>query len=248
MPLRGVIFDMGGTLLHYNAPDSTWEDTEKTGASGVYAVLREHGYTLPPESEALPAAWDHALSFWQRLDEHTVTDLKIAHVIGLLIKAWGIEDATPDIITAAAAAYMRTIQAHVRPLEGAQATLKALRNRGLRVGLISNTIWPGDDHRRDLDRYALTPYLEHLIFSADVDAWKPHREVFQMGLDALGLQSYETVYVGDSLYFDVWGAQQAGLRGVWIKQERHWQPEGLTVIPDATIETLPDLLNVIESW
>jgi putative hydrolase of the HAD superfamily len=248
MPLRGVIFDMGGTLLHYNAPNSTWEDTEKTGARGVYTVLREHGYPLPPESEALPAAWDHALSFWQRLDEHNVADLNIAHVIGLLIKAWGIGDAPPEVVNAAATAYMHTIQGHVRPLEGAAATLKALRDQGWRVGLISNTMWPGDDHRRDLDRYALTPYLEHLIFSADVDAWKPHGDVFQMGLDALGLQADETVYVGDSLYFDVWGAQQAGLRGVWIKQDNHWLPEGISVTPDATIEALPELLDVIKPW
>ncbi|MCD4685787.1 MAG: HAD family hydrolase [Anaerolineae bacterium] len=248
MPLRGVIFDMGGTLLHYNAPNSTWEDTEQTGARGVYAVLREHGYTLPPKDEALPAAWDHAFGFWSNLDEHDVKDLKIAHVIGLLIKAWGVANAPAEVVNAAANAYMRTIQEHVRPLDGAATTLQTLRDQGLRVGLLSNTMWPGNDHRRDLDRYALTPYLEHLIFSADVDAWKPHGEVFQMSLDALDLQPDEAIYVGDRLYFDVWGAQQAGLRGVWIEQHYHFLPKGMTVTPDATIQTLPALLDVIKPW
>lgn len=248
MPLRGVIFDMGGTLLHYNAPDSTWEDTEQTGARAIYAVLRKHGYTLPAEDEALPAAWDHAYNFWIRLDEYDVKDLKIAHVIELLIKAWGIDDVPPDIVNDATTAYMRKIQEHVWPLDGAVATLEALKDQGLRVGLVSNTMWPGDEHRHDLDRYALTPLLEHLVFSADVQAWKPHREIFQMSLDALDLQPEDAIYVGDSLYFDVWGAQQAGLRGVWIKQNNHWLPEDITVTPDATIEMLPELLDVIKPW
>ena len=67
MPVRGVIFDMGGTLLHYNAPNAEWEDTEKLGAAGVYKLLRKHGYTLLPEDEALDLAWDHAQSLWLTL-------------------------------------------------------------------------------------------------------------------------------------------------------------------------------------
>ena len=32
MPIRGVIFDLGGTLLHYKEAGTTWEDMEKRGA------------------------------------------------------------------------------------------------------------------------------------------------------------------------------------------------------------------------
>jgi FMN phosphatase YigB (HAD superfamily) len=53
MPVRGVLFDMGGTLLHYSAPGANWEDTEKTGAAGVYALLQEADYELPSREQAL---------------------------------------------------------------------------------------------------------------------------------------------------------------------------------------------------
>ena len=56
MALRGILFDMGGTLLHYNAPGTTWEETEKKGARGIYAQLRTAGYDLPPEDQAMQIA------------------------------------------------------------------------------------------------------------------------------------------------------------------------------------------------
>jgi len=144
--------------------------------------------------------------------------------------------------------YMSTIQSTVRPLDGAETTLRALRDSGLRTGLISNTHWPGEAHLYDLDRFGLTPYLEHLVFSSDAEAWKPAPDVFEMGLEGLDLAAGEAVYVGDSLYFDVWGAQQAGMRAVWIEQPDRWLPNGLTAKPDATIAALPDLLDVLQQW
>ncbi len=50
MPVRGVLFDMGGTLLHYSAPGANWEDTEKIGASGVYACCKKPVMACRPAS------------------------------------------------------------------------------------------------------------------------------------------------------------------------------------------------------
>ena len=70
MPVRGIIFDMGGTLLHYNAHNTTWEQTEKLGARAVYHHLRAAGYLLPPEDEAIEFAWQHAINTWHSISEH----------------------------------------------------------------------------------------------------------------------------------------------------------------------------------
>lgn len=248
MPVRGVIFDMGGTLLRYNAPGATWEETEKAGVRPVYALLREAGYSLPPEEEALARAWQHALDVWGNIATADVSDLKLHRQMRRVAALWGLPDLPDDLVERAGLAYMGAIQAHVCPLEGAAETLATLRRRGLRVGLISNTHWPGHYHLDDLKRFGLLPHLEHLIFSADVEAWKPGSEIFALSLRALGLAPQEAVYVGDSLYFDVWGAQQAGLRAVWIEQRHRWMPDGLQATPDATIQALPQLAAIVEQW
>ncbi|NDJ78477.1 MAG: HAD family hydrolase [Chloroflexi bacterium] len=249
MSLRGVIFDMGGTLLHYRPPGGGWDDMEKLGAAGVYGVLRDLGHTLPPEVDALNTAWDFMLDIWRNLDGHAMQDLKLHRILTRLAAHWGVNGLTTEQVDNLALAYTTAIQAGVRPLDGAEDTLRALRERGLRVGLISNTHWPGEIHQRDLDRHSLTPHLEYQVFSADVEAWKPHAEIFHLALDALELQPEEAAYVGDSLYFDVWGAQQAGIRGVWIEQPRRFLPEGFDeVTPDATLPTLPDLIAHVDRW
>jgi len=248
MALRGVLFDMGGTLLHYNPPGENWEGMEKAGARAVYRHLRQMGFALPPEDEALATAWEHALALWGSLDRQDVKQLRTGPQMALIAEKWGVRALTADLVDELAGLYMSTIQSTVRPLDGAETTLRALRDSGLRTGLISNTHWPGEAHLYDLDRFGLTPYLEHLVFSSDAEAWKPAPDVFEMGLEGLDLAAGEAVYVGDSLYFDVWGAQQAGLRAVWIEQPDRWLPDGLTAEPDATITTLPDLLDVLQQW
>jgi putative hydrolase of the HAD superfamily len=244
-----VLFDLGGTLLHYNAPNTTWEETEKTGARSVYRRLLEEGLTLPPEVESLDAAWTGALAFWRQIiDRYDPKTLKMADFLRAMAAGWQVGGLADSLIEALGPVYMGAIQAHVYPLDGAADTLRALRERGLRVGLISNTIWPGTVHLDDLERHGLLDLIDHKIFSADVEAWKPRREVFQLGLDALSLCANETIFVGDALYHDIWGAQQAGLRAVWIGQVHPWTPDGITVQPDATIRCLPELLDIVEAW
>jgi FMN phosphatase YigB (HAD superfamily) len=250
MPIRGIVFDLGGTLLHYNAPNSTWKDTEKLGARGVYRHLNADGYTLPPEDEALETAWQHAMTTWVSISEdYDPVALKLHLQLHALAQLWGTGELPPATVDAITQAYMSAIQDHVYPLDHAAETLRALRNGGYSLGLISNTVWPGSAHRTDLERFDLLPYLEHLIFSADAEVWKPYAEIFQISVDALDLTPDETIYVGDSLYFDVWGSQQAGLRAVWIEQDQPWLPEGMDeVTPDATIKQLPDLLDIVRQW
>jgi len=213
--------------------------------------LQAHGYQLLPEDEALSVAWDFAAETWRTLLDGSfdVQALRLEPQLQRLAEeCWGAGSLPAEVLTRLAPAYMEAIQAHVRPLDGAEDTLRAVRDRGLHIGLLSNTVWPGAAHRHDLERHGLLPYLEHLVFSADVKAWKPYPEVFQLSLNALGLAPEEAIYVGDSLFFDVWGAQRAGMRGVWVEQARRWLPDGLEVKPDATVKTLPDLLGVIEDW
>ncbi|MBN2304482.1 MAG: HAD family hydrolase [Anaerolineae bacterium] len=251
MTLRGVIFDMGGTLLHYNAPNTSWEDTEKTGVRAMYRMLAEHGCTLPPENAALDTAWQVAMKAWQTLltPDYDAQALKLdIQIKQLAEEQWKTGPLAPDIAAQLAPAYMTAIQAHVYPLDGAADTLRALRDQDLHVALISNTVWPEAAHQYDLERHGLIEYFEHQFFSADVETWKPYNEIFQMALDALNLTPGEAIYIGDSLFFDVWGAQQAGMRGVWIEQEHRWLPDGMDITPDATIKTLPELLEVINGW
>ena len=55
----------------------------------------------------------------------------------------------------------------------------------------------------------------------------------------------QSVFVGDSPREDIVGARGAGMRAVWVRSSEF--PPG-DVQADATIETLPELLPIVERW
>lgn len=256
MSLRGVIFDMGGTLLDYHPPDAPpqhgWREMENIGASALYRYLQERNYALPALDAARELSFQIVEREWRQISQDETANPQLGLILYEVMRVWGIpeEDLQNGLVDNAMAAYVAPVQAFVRPMAGAQETLAALQASGFRIGLVSNTVWPGAFHVEDLSRWGLTPYLECTLFSADVAAWKPSATIFQMALDALNLRADEAVYVGDHPYFDVYGAQQAGLRGVWMWTEewKNLQPGNLKITPDATIKRLPDLVEIVQSW
>ncbi len=257
MTVRGVIFDMGGTLLNYHPPDADpkhgWREMEGTGADAMRAFLLEQGYDVPLQEEARDYNFTVMERHWRRIGAgNREANPRLGPMLREVMIAWGLpEDVVQDgLLDQALAAYVAPVQAYVAPLEGARDTLAALQSMGLRLGLFSNTVWPGTFHRDDLIRWGLMPYLECAFFSADVAAWKPFPESFRLALKALDLRPEEAIYVGDHPYFDVYGAQQAGMKGVWIKSAEWDDPRklGLDITPDATLTRLSDLLDAVRQW
>ncbi len=106
-------------------------------------------------------------------------------------------------------------------------TLEALRERGLKIGLVSNT-------GRDLDAF-----VEH--HRLDVDAAlssrvhgkvKPAPSIFRAVLELLGVEAADAVMIGDSVEDDIEGARALGMRALLLDRRDRF--------PDVK-ERLPDL-------
>jgi putative hydrolase of the HAD superfamily len=95
--------------------------------------------------------------------------------------------------------------------------LRTLRERGLRLGVVSN----GDRAvEAILERLALRPLLDEVVVSADVGVGKPDPTIFEHALARLGVGASETVYAGDDPALDVAAAEAAGLTGVLVDRDR----------------------------
>ena len=105
---------------------------------------------------------------------------------------------------------------YVRTYEDTLPTIEALRKRRLRLGVISNGT-PGV--ARCLEITGVTERMEFVLVSALVGWEKPAREIFAMGLEAVGLQPHEVVFVGDHYEADIKGARASGLHAVMIDRE-----------------------------
>ncbi len=141
---------------------------------------------------------------------------------------------------------------------GVAETLAWLKERGYRIGSVTNRGLGGDLFREELQHHGVLDLFEVLSISCEVGYLKPHPRIFEHALDALGVGPSDTVMVGDSLRADIAGARSLGMTAVWKRNhaaargdpERDmatsedgeaWQP--LTT-PDFTIEDLWGLTSL----
>jgi putative hydrolase of the HAD superfamily len=128
------------------------------------------------------------------------------------LEPWGGPD---DELVDAYTAERNLVVERARPMPGAVETLRLLRSRGIRVGLLTNG--PDEWQRRKLSVAGLDAELDAIATSGGLGAAKPEAAAYRGALDLLGTGASETAMVGDSLPNDVVGALEAGLAAaVWL--------------------------------
>jgi putative hydrolase of the HAD superfamily len=241
--VQAVIFDWGGTLAPWAAVelDDMW-------ALAARHIAAEHpiagnGAALDEQQvrQRLGAVEE---AFWAR----TATDQRSGTLADILADATRelCVDVAAAVLEEAAVRYLDTWTPYIQHDPEAEATLAALRDRGIAVGLLSNTHWPRAFHERFLERDRLATLIDARVYTSELTHMKPHASAFGAALDALGgPQPARTVFVGDRPFDDVHGAQSVGMRAV-LRPNPDVPP--YAVEPDAVIERLPELLPLIERW
>ena len=103
----------------------------------------------------------------------------------------------------------------IEAVEGAKGTLKTLREKGIRLGLVCDTgFTPGRVVRERLEECELEEYLEVLCFSDEVGVPKPGHEIFAKALAELGVRPPEALHIGDLKRTDIAGAHDIGMHAV----------------------------------
>jgi putative hydrolase of the HAD superfamily len=145
------------------------------------------------------------------------------------------------------ASYRREFEPHTFTDPVAAATLIRLRSGGIKIGLLSNTLWPRDWHDEILRRDGVLELFDGTVYSSEIPWAKPHREAFLAAMTAAGATDpARCAFVGDRPWDDIHGAKQVGMRTIFIP---HSQVPGFgDVTPDAVISDLSEIPATIESW
>ena len=89
----------------------------------------------------------------------------------------------------------------------------------------------------------LAQYFDTILISGEVGIGKPDCRIFRMALDALAASPSETVMVGDSLTRDILGAQQTGLKGIWLNRSGNDTTGQVTA--DVQIKSLSQMVQLL---
>jgi HAD superfamily hydrolase (TIGR01509 family) len=120
--------------------------------------------------------------------------------------------------------YALTVSAESwEPFPDTLPTLKAVRDRGLRVGIVSDT---GFDLRPAMDLLGLSPYLDTVVMSFEYGVCKPAASVFLTACDQLDVRPERTLMVGDNPLTDA-GAVTAGMYVFLLPPPAKTGPRGL---------------------
>lgn len=126
-------------------------------------------------------------------------------------------------------------------LPGALETLDWLRSNGVKLGLMTNG--GASSQRPKIEKFGLEPYFQHILIEGEFGCGKPDPRVFATLLEALRVTTDETWAVGDNIEADVFGAMDAGIRGIWIDASGRGLPEGVTRRPDRIVASICELRN-----
>lgn len=224
MTLDAVIFDWGGTLTPWHTidPMECW-----------LAVTADE-----VQAQALHAA---EASVWAAVkDDHR------SGTLDEILRRAALTLTHEQLRT-----YYQWWDAHSYTDPAVPELFAALRQRGLKVGVLSNTTWPAAEHRRIFERDGVDHLIDGAVYSSEIDWAKPHPEAFRAALDAVGVSDPgRAVYVGDRLFEDVFGANRAGLHAVLVPHSiiPVAQTTGIEGTPDAVVHDLADLVGVIDGW
>jgi len=132
---------------------------------------------------------------------------------------------------------------------GASEALRWCKANDLRVVLVTNTLWRGDDEvREDWRRFGLGDLIDGVVSSYSVGWRKPHRAMFDRALELAGARPGEAFMVGDRMRADIWGARQVGMRSVLRRTVGLAPQTAVDVVPDAVVDSLAELAAVVSPW
>lgn len=233
MGIDAVIFDWGGTLTPWHDVDF---DAEALALAAAVkdSTGQESAELAKVLGEAANTVWG-----WSRDEQRSATIADVFNTAGV------------EHDPARLGGYYDFWQPHTSTDLQVRPLFEALKERGLKIGVLSNTIWPRAWHRGWFERDGVLDLIDGDVYSSEIPWTKPSPKAFEAAMAAVGVSDPKRcVYVGDRLFDDIWGAHNAGLRAIHIphstipdNQLGHTEGE-----PDAVVHELSEIPGVVEAW
>jgi putative hydrolase of the HAD superfamily len=123
--------------------------------------------------------------------------------------------------------------------KGIKLVLKTLKSKGLKIGLISNSVHSGNEKKQWLRRMGLLKYFDFIFSSSDLGFTKVYPECLKKVLKITGFEPNQAILVGHQ-YKDFLGARLIGMKTLSInKVSADYEVSNLSEIPEAISKLIP---------
>lgn len=210
--VKAVLFDLGGTLVKI-------DNSEVPHV--MKRILKDWG--IKRSLEEVSRAWvksEEGLNFrdmTRLLDEFWVQrNLRI-------LQGLRVNSETEKLARFMATHWWDYFRVTLYP--DAESVLPALKERGLKIGLVTNGLQ--SDTNGVLPQVGLEDFFDVVVVVDTLRKMKPDAEVFNYALQELKTAPSETIFVGDEIETDYKGAQRCGLPVFLIDRDGKFQDESM---------------------
>lgn len=219
--IRFVAFDLDGTLVD-SAPDIAWAVQQMSHAVGL----------PPPDIEQVRGWVGDGVS---RLVKRTLTNSRDGEPAHALFER-GLE--------AFRQAYRVHLAVDTHLYPGAREVLAQLRHDGIALACITNKA--AEFTEPLLAAFELRTFFDVVVSGDTTPERKPSPLPLLHAVKQLGLTPGQSCMVGDSAN-DMLAARAAGLKAIGVRFG-YGSDTQLEPVPDAMLDTLADLPDVLENW
>ena len=169
------------------------------------------GRELAELAGANPRTW--RAEYARLLPDRCTGRLSSAEAAGRVMRACGIDPAA-ELISAVVSAHRELMTEGCPPYEDAVPFLEQIRQRGIKIALVSNC---ADSTRSFLADVNLLQLADEVILSCEVGFAKPSPEIYLRALSVLGVPAACAVMIDDNPSCCA-GAEAVGMKAIQIKR------------------------------
>lgn len=242
--IRGVIFDLGSTLIRFHG------DASKVRELAIQAMVKKLiDENIGFDKDLFIKRFNELLEVSFEARETTHIEISSSSILRLALTELGYATVTDEILNRVLDCFYDHFEDCWQPMPDLHQVLDEMQNADYRLGMISNA---GNvaNVQRLIDKAAIRKYFDPVLISSGVGLRKPHRLLFEAVLNAWQIPAEQVVMIGDMLNTDVLGAQRVGMHQIWITAEANTERSrqyAADIVPEATAKTLCDVPALIQS-
>lgn len=239
MKFELALFDLGGTLINYD--NQPWSELGRLGCIEGARFINE-SFNADIDVEKLNASLHEAVGRMIEYRGDSDYELDLPALVSKTLGKFGIQT-TDGIPQKFIEAYYNPIHEQITLFPYAVEILSKINQAGMKIGLVSNTIFPAEYHREEMRDFGIYDFFDFTLFSSDENIRKPGKDIFLKALKLGESDPGETVFIGDRLVEDIGGPQSVGIAAILKYVEGH--DYSADIIPFETIHELKELERLI---